>query len=53
MLQTAGNAVNAIKRKMQPWEQEEIAFALWGVGNHGGGASRKDLTDIKGFTEEQ
>ena len=48
-----GNAVNAIKRKMQPWEQEEIAFALWGVGNHGGGASRKDLTDIKGFVEEQ
>ena len=48
-----GNAVNAIKRKMQPWEQEEIAFALWGVGNHGGGASRKDLTDIKGFAEEQ
>ena len=48
-----GNAVNAIKRKMQPWEKEEIAFALWGVGNHGGGASRKDLTDIKGFVEEQ
>ena len=48
-----GNSVNAIKRKMQPWENEEIAFALWGVGNHGGGASRKDLTDIKAFTEEQ
>ncbi|MBQ7913013.1 MAG: hypothetical protein IJ308_04605 [Clostridia bacterium] len=48
-----GNAVNAIKRKMQPWEKEEIAFALWGVGNHGGGASRRDLTDIKGFTAEQ
>ncbi|MBE7085670.1 MAG: hypothetical protein E7366_00760 [Clostridiales bacterium] len=48
-----GNAVNAIKRKMQPWEKEEIAFALWGVGNHGGGASRKDLLEIKGFMEEQ
>jgi alpha-mannosidase len=48
-----GNAVNAIKRKMQPWEQEEIAFALWGVGNHGGGASRKDLSEIKDFAEEQ
>lgn len=48
-----GNAVNAIKRKMQPWEKEDIAFALWGVGNHGGGASRKDLTDIKDFVEEQ
>jgi alpha-mannosidase len=48
-----GNSVNAIKRKMQPWENEEIAFALWGVGNHGGGASRQDLTDIKAFAEEQ
>ena len=48
-----GNSVNAIKRKMQPWQNDEIAFALWGVGNHGGGASRKDLTDLKGFMEEQ
>ena len=42
-----GNSVNAIKRKMQPWEKDDIAFALWGVGNHGGGPSKKDLTDIK------
>ncbi len=48
-----GNAVNAIKRKMQPWENEDVAFALWGVGNHGGGASRKDLADIKEFAAEQ
>ena len=38
-----GNAVNAIKRKMQPWEKEDIAFALWGVGNHGGGIHTKAL----------
>ena len=48
-----GNAVNAIKRKMQPWQNEDVAFALWGVGNHGGGASRKDLSDIKEFAAEQ
>ncbi len=48
-----GNAVNAIKRKMEPWRDEDIAFALWGVGNHGGGPSRRDLTDIKGFAEEE
>ncbi|MBQ7373105.1 MAG: hypothetical protein IJW64_00890 [Clostridia bacterium] len=48
-----GNSVNAIKRKMQPWKDEDIAFALWGVGNHGGGASRKDLNDIKDFMAEQ
>ena len=48
-----GESVNAIKRKMEPWRDEDVAFALWGVGNHGGGASRKDLEDIKGFTEEK
>ncbi|MBQ9780103.1 MAG: hypothetical protein IJW00_04070 [Clostridia bacterium] len=50
-----GDAVNAVKRKMQPWnaQGEEIAFALWGVGNHGGGASRKDLSELAVFMEEQ
>ena len=48
-----GNAVRDIKRKMTPWEQEDVAFALWGIGNHGGGASRRDLQDIKGFMEEK
>ncbi len=50
-----GDAVNAVKRKMQPWDREgeEIAFALWGVGNHGGGASRKDLSELAVFMEEQ
>ncbi len=50
-----GDAVNAVKRKMQPWDREgeEIAFALWGVGNHGGGASRKDLSELEVFMEEQ
>lgn len=48
-----GTAVDDIKRKMQPWQDEEIAFALWGVGNHGGGASRKDLGDIKNFAREK
>ncbi len=26
---------------------EDIDYMLWGVGNHGGGPSRKDLTDIE------
>lgn len=47
-----GNAVNEIKRKMQPWMKEEVGIALWGVGNHGGGASRKDLSDIAEFQKE-
>ncbi len=48
-----GQAVNDIKRKMQPWKDKEIAIALWGVGNHGGGASRKDLEDIEKFKIEE
>ena len=47
-----GNAVNEIKRKMQPWMKEEVGIALWGVGNHGGGASRKDLSEIVEFQKE-
>ncbi len=27
--------------------KEEVDYVLWGVGNHGGGPSRKDLEDIK------
>ena len=48
-----GHAVRDIKRKMRPWMEEDVAFALWGIGNHGGGASRRDLQDIKGFIEEE
>ena len=47
-----GKAVNDIKRKMQPWANEEVAVALWGIGNHGGGPSRKDLSDIQVFQKE-
>ncbi|MBE5736810.1 MAG: hypothetical protein E7348_00210 [Clostridiales bacterium] len=28
-------------------EAEDVDFVLWGVGNHGGGPSRKDLKDIE------
>ena len=47
-----GDSVNAIKRKMKPWENEDIGIALWGVGNHGGGASRKDLSELDVYMKE-
>lgn len=47
-----GDSVNAVKRKMKPWENEDIAIALWGVGNHGGGASRKDLSELDAYMKE-
>lgn len=40
-----GDAANKIS--LQAKEAEDVDAVLWGVGNHGGGASRKDLNDIK------
>ena len=40
-----GQAAELIKSRIE--ESEDVDFVLWGVGNHGGGPSRKDLTDIK------
>ncbi len=40
-----GRSAASIKRK-STW-QRSPGVALWGVGNHGGGPSRKDLSDIK------
>ena len=47
-----GTALEEIKRKMNHYAGREYALALWGVGNHGGVNSRKDLEDIKKFREE-
>lgn len=47
-----GDAVGALKTKMEMQKDSEIGLALWGVGNHGGGPSRKDLADIEAFMEE-
>lgn len=44
-----GDAVGKIKRNM-PYE--DVDGLLWGVGNHGGGASRKDLKEISEFSIE-
>ncbi len=41
-----GKAVDKIKNIMSD-RDDDICCILWGVGNHGGGPSRKDLRDIK------
>ena len=48
-----GTAKNDILRKAECFLNEESGLALWGVGNHGGGASRKDLTDIQALMREK
>lgn len=44
-----GTALAEIKRKMGHYADSEYGLALWGVGNHGGVNSKKDLEDIKAF----
>ena len=41
-----GRSANSIKAKHK-WQPFDNCAVLWGVGNHGGGPSRKDLSDIR------
>ncbi len=41
-----GNSAKQIKERADV-QDKEVCAVLWGVGNHGGGPSRKDLADIK------
>lgn len=47
-----GSALCEIKRKAEHFSGQEYALALWGVGNHGGVNSKKDLDDIKQYIAE-
>ena len=44
-----GQAVNKIKSDIENLKDYDSILVTWGVGNHGGGPSRKDLKDIKDF----
>ncbi len=44
-----GTALPDVKRKASVYDTEEVGVALWGVGNHGGLPSRKDLQDIEEY----
>ena len=41
-----GKSAKVIRDRTK-WQPFSSCVALWGVGNHGGGPSRKDLSDIK------
>lgn len=45
-----GHSMDKILRIVE--EAEDVDYVLWGVGNHGGGPSAKDLQDIQDFTSE-
>jgi alpha-mannosidase len=41
-----GKSADSLRHKTK-WQPFPVGTALWGVGNHGGGPSRKDLADIE------
>ncbi len=48
-----GHATDKIRGSLAGVTDENpIGFCLWGVGNHGGGPSRKDLRDIAALMKE-
>lgn len=42
-----GSSKQDLMRKAERWKDREVGVALWGVGNHGGNPSRKDLQDVE------
>lgn len=50
---TLGHATDRINRALELFDKNrENDCCLWGVGNHGGGPSEKDLNDIAALKEE-
>lgn len=47
-----GQARKKIEKDIERLNDEEISISTWGVGNHGGGPSAKDLSDIEKMIEE-
>ncbi len=47
-----GHAAEELMEFLPKKEDEEVTLFLWGVGDHGGGPSRKDLRDLKELIEK-
>lgn len=47
-----GKALERIENYLKDFPDRELSCLTWGVGNHGGGPSEKDLNDINRFAEE-
>lgn len=47
-----GDAAKKIRGVLEDQKDREVSVVLWGVGNHGGGPSRKDLADIAALMKE-
>ena len=47
-----GHAAEKIRAYMDNCKEDDFWLCLWGIGNHGGGPSKKDLDDIEVLTKE-
>ena len=47
-----GKAAGTIDAFIKNHERDEIIYRLWGVGDHGGGPSKKDLDDLDGLIKK-
>lgn len=47
-----GKAAEKIKSYMEHCKEDDFWLCLWGIGNHGGGPSKKDLDDIEDLTRD-
>ncbi len=48
-----GRATEKILRLIDDCPEDDFYLCLWGIGNHGGGPSKKDLDDIAELIKEQ
>jgi len=48
-----GTARAKIEAEMKDFPDREFGYLLWGIGNHGGGPSIEDLTDITALMAEE
>ncbi|MFC1564780.1 glycoside hydrolase family 38 C-terminal domain-containing protein [candidate division KSB1 bacterium] len=48
-----GRAAEKIKKWIEKNSALETGMLLWGIGNHGGGPSREDLTQIKSLNRQE
>ena len=42
-----GKVAGELEEYVKKYDHEPVTLFLWGVGDHGGGPSRKDLTDLR------
>lgn len=48
-----GHAAEELSKFLDETREEEVSLFLWGVGDHGGGASRQDLQDLEKLLQDR